>query len=94
MVDANHPGLRPVPLSSFQWREIPPSQSPDDVVLVSMIPSSGVEGPTNMFTDNPEDKSRMCVPSFSFLVEHKKSGKTLLWDLGVTNVSPGCDSDM
>lgn len=51
-----------------------------------MIPSSGVEGPTNMFIDNPEDKSRLCVPSFSFLIEHKKSGKALLWDLGVTKV--------
>lgn len=39
-----------------------------------------------MFIDNPEDKSRLCVPSFSFLIEHKKSGKALLWDLGVTKV--------
>lgn len=86
MVDVNHPGLRPIPPSSFPWEKIPPSQSPDDVVRLSMIPSSGVEGPTNMFIDSPEDTSRLCVPSFSFLIEHK-SGKTLLWDLGVIKVS-------
>lgn len=87
MVDAHDPRLRPIPPSTFKWKALPRSRDQEDVVQVCMIPSSQLEGPANMFVANLEDrKSRMQVPSFSFLIQHK-SGKTLLWDLGLTRVS-------
>lgn len=87
MVDAHDPRLRPIPPSTFKWKALPRSRDQEDVVQVSMIRSSHLEGPANMFVANLEDrKSRMQVPSFSFLIQHT-SGKTLLWDLGLTSVS-------
>jgi hypothetical protein len=88
MIDAQDPRLRPVPPSNFKWTPLPLSLNQDDVVQISMIPSSEVEGPTNMFIANLEDdKSRLRVPSFGFLIQHKNTGKTLLWDLGLAKVS-------
>lgn len=89
MIDAQDPRLKPIPPSNFEWKPLPLSRNEGDVVQVSMIPSSEIDGPANMFVANLEDTdSRLRVPSFSFLIQHMNSGKTLLWDLGLAKVSP------
>ncbi|KAJ9105301.1 hypothetical protein QFC21_001669 [Naganishia friedmannii] len=83
-VDPNDPRLRPVPPREFSWNAIPASKAEDDIVKVSMIPSSDLDSPRNILINDPANTSRISIPSFSFLIQHEKNGTALLWDLGMT----------
>ncbi|KAK0710278.1 beta-lactamase-like protein [Lasiosphaeria miniovina] len=71
---------------------IPPSSSVVDVSIINT--TARITGiPTAMFFGPPiEGHQELAVPCFAFLVQHRDSGRTLLFDLGIRkdwqNLSP------
>jgi hypothetical protein len=51
------PSIQPVPPSKYPWKALPTATTEDDVVKVSIIPTSKLKGPRNIFTSfEAEDK--------------------------------------
>ena len=82
------PRLAPIHFSKYPWKPLPPPPNGDATVKVSMIPTSKIKGPRNVFTTLKEetDEEELLAPCWSFLIE--KGDEGILWDMGLRDVSP------
>jgi hypothetical protein len=83
----NDSRLTPINPSKYPWKPLPAPTHADAIVKVSMIPTSKIKGPRNVFTTLKEDgdEDEMVAPCWSFLVE--KGDEGILWDMGLRDVS-------
>lgn len=75
------PRLQPLPLSSYKWTALPEPPTPEAIIKISIIPSSVLTAPANMFTPAAKEGQKTDVPCWSFLLE--KGDWAALLDLGL-----------
>ncbi|WVQ62538.1 uncharacterized protein L199_000680 [Kwoniella botswanensis] len=73
--------LRPVPLDRYPWTSLPISDSKEDIVKVSIIPTSTLTAPVKEFSAFAKGDEREDSPCWSFLIE--KGDQAILWDMGL-----------
>jgi len=75
------PRIQPLPLSAYTYTPLPHSNSPSDVVKLSVIPTTTMDAPRIAFTPAAKADEKINTPSWSFLVE--KGDWAGLFDLGL-----------
>ncbi|WVW81950.1 hypothetical protein I302_103953 [Kwoniella bestiolae CBS 10118] len=75
------PRIKPVPLDRYPWTPLPPSASKDDIVKVSIIPTSTLTAPVKEFSAFAKGDEKEDSPCWSFLIE--KGQDAILWDMGL-----------
>jgi hypothetical protein len=77
--------LKPVPLGRYPWVPLGDPADPTAIVKVSMIPTSTLTAPLDVFTPLARKDDTIDSPCWSFLIE--KGDEALLWDMGLRAVS-------
>ena len=75
------PRIRLVPLSTYPFTPLPHSTSSDDIVKLSVIPTTSMSAPRIAFTPAAKEGEMINTPSWSFLVE--KGDWAGMFDLGL-----------
>jgi hypothetical protein len=75
------PRIKPRPVSTYHFTPLPHSTSSEDVVKLSIIPTTSMIAPRKVFTPAAGADEKIDTPSWSFLVE--KGDWAGLFDLGL-----------
>lgn len=73
--------IQPIPLSKYNFSPLPSPPSSEAIVKLSVIPTTSMDAPRNVFTPAAGKDERINTPSWSFLVE--KGEWAALFDLGL-----------
>jgi hypothetical protein len=75
------PRIKPIPLSTYPFTPLPHSSSSNDIVKLSIIPTTSMSAPRIAFTPAAKEGEMIDTPSWSFLVE--KGDWAGMFDLGL-----------
>jgi hypothetical protein len=75
------PRIKPLPISTYLFTPLPHSSSANDIVKLSIIPTTSMSAPRIAFTPAAKEGEMIDTPSWSFLVE--KGDWAGMFDLGL-----------
>jgi hypothetical protein len=75
------PRIKPIPLSTYPFTPLPHSLSSNDIIKLSIIPTTSMSAPRIAFTPVAKEGEMIDTPSWSFLVE--KGDWAGMFDLGL-----------